>query len=50
MKTMELKSNKRLAKAMPPLTDEQRERLVKILLTESCREPLIVYKGMIMEK
>lgn len=50
MNTMELKSDKRLVKVMPPLTDDQRERLVKSLLTESCQEPLIVYKGMIMEK
>ena len=50
MKPVELKSDKRLAKAMPPLTDEQRERLVKSLLTESCRESLIVYKGMRLEK
>lgn len=49
MRTMELKSDKQLAKTMPPSTDEQREQLVKSLLTESCQEPLIVYKSMIME-
>ena len=50
MKIMELKSDKRLVKAMPPLTEEQRERLVESMLTESCREPLTVYKGEVLEK
>ena len=50
MKTMVLKSDKRHAKAMPPLTEEQCERLTESLLTEGCLEPLIVYKGEILEK
>ena len=50
MKNMILKSDERLVKAMPPLTEEQREWLVESLLTEGCRETLIVYKGEILEK
>lgn len=50
MKTMVLKTDKRLVKAIPLLTEEQRERLVESLMTEGCREPLIVYKGEILEQ
>ena len=47
---MVLKTDKRFERAMPSLTEEQREQLVESLLTEGCREPLIVYKGEILEK
>lgn len=50
MKTMAMKSDKRLAKALPPLTEEQRERLVESLMNDEIMKPLIVYKGEILEK
>ena len=50
MKTMVLKTDKWFERAMLSLTEEQRERLVESLLTEGCREPLIVNKGEILEK
>ena len=50
MKTMAMKSDKRFERSMPLLTEEQRERLTESLLKDGIMEPLIVYKGEILEK
>lgn len=50
MKIMELKSDKRFERVTPPLTGEQFERLTENLLKDGIMEPLIVYKGEILEK
>jgi uncharacterized protein YicC (UPF0701 family) len=44
-----LNINPALQSVMPPLQDNELELLTQILLAEGCREPLVIWNGMVVD-
>ena len=48
-KLYELSISEKLDKALPPLTEGELSLLTESILTEGCREPIVVFNGTVID-